>query len=241
MCTVTWLRQPDRYQVFFNRDEKKTRPPAAPPSIHIRAGTRILAPVDPQGGGSWLAANEWGLTVALLNHYPAERPSAAPRTSRGRLVMDLAGLRSLDDVSAQLSGDAPGNYNSFFLLAFADGRPPLQFIWDGRTLVRGELGDRDRPVTTSSFETRAVTESRRAAYAAAVKQSAEPNPDELLAFHRSRHEPGAFGVFMDRPDAQTVSFSRITVTPKNVEFYYAPRDSHSPAFPKGRAYVLDRK
>ena len=44
MCTLSWLREtddPDSYQLFFNRDERRTRRAAAPPQTYTHAkGTR---------------------------------------------------------------------------------------------------------------------------------------------------------------------------------------------------------
>ena len=54
MCTVSWMLQANGYQLFCNRDEKKTRPIALPPRVHSCAGVQFLAPVDTQSGGSWL-------------------------------------------------------------------------------------------------------------------------------------------------------------------------------------------
>ena len=64
MCTVTWIEQPDRYSLFFNRDELRTRLPARPPEIHTGDRARYVAPIDgdaefARGGGMtlWLAAD----------------------------------------------------------------------------------------------------------------------------------------------------------------------------------------
>ena len=100
MCTVTWCRTGVGYEIFFNRDERKTRKAARPPSIQRLHGTRYLAPADGDAGGSWIGANEFGVSLALLNNYPAAGREPAPgRISRGLLLLSL-----MDAESAALSG-----------------------------------------------------------------------------------------------------------------------------------------
>jgi uncharacterized protein with NRDE domain len=69
MCTVTWLMEADSYTVFFNRDELKTRSHALHPAIKEQNGVRYIAPVDLDGGGTWIGVNEFGLTCGLLNNH----------------------------------------------------------------------------------------------------------------------------------------------------------------------------
>ncbi|NIP92410.1 MAG: hypothetical protein GWO24_02620, partial [Akkermansiaceae bacterium] len=75
MCTLTWWRgTAGSYEVFFNRDEKRTRSIADPPRVHERDGVRFLAPLDPDGGGTWMLANDRGLLVCLLNRWHEGSP-----------------------------------------------------------------------------------------------------------------------------------------------------------------------
>jgi len=69
MCTLTWRRgSKETVEVFFNRDEKKTRSRAEPPGERFDAnGVRYLSPLDPESGGTWMLVNERGLVVCLLN------------------------------------------------------------------------------------------------------------------------------------------------------------------------------
>ena len=67
MCTLTWRTAGGGYEVFFNRDERRTRPPARPPAVHRAAGVSYVSPIDAEAGGTWLAVNELGTTLALEN------------------------------------------------------------------------------------------------------------------------------------------------------------------------------
>jgi hypothetical protein len=88
MCTVTWTRDGKEYELFMNRDELHSRGSASPPEVRRRKGVKVIAPIDADGGGTWIAANEWGLTICLLNHYPDAgeplvRESSGDRRSSG--------------------------------------------------------------------------------------------------------------------------------------------------------------
>src|SRR5262249_11399645 len=67
MCTVTVVPTPGAVRLACNRDEQRTRPPALPPQVR-RFGRRWAAfPVDPVGGGTWVAVNDTGLAMTVLN------------------------------------------------------------------------------------------------------------------------------------------------------------------------------
>ncbi|MCB1236208.1 MAG: NRDE family protein [Verrucomicrobiae bacterium] len=227
MCTLTWWRGAagEGYEVFFNRDELKTRPPAKPPAAGERGGVRFLSPVDTQAGGTWIWANQFGVVMALLNWYDRESGghSRERTTSRGVLLRDLAGSRGLAEAGAALRarGDL-GTVKPFTLAGFEPGGDIQVWRWDGI----GELEDAaapPMPVTSSSFETERVLRARGEAF---LSLGAAPTPEKLEAYHRNAAlsgqpaAPSAFTVRMNRPDAQTWSRSRIRVEEKRVVFDY---------------------
>lgn len=73
--------KPDGYELFFNRDEASSRGTAHPPEVFVQEGLRYVAPLDSDAGGTWLATNEYGLSVALANYYA--RGGNPPAASRG--------------------------------------------------------------------------------------------------------------------------------------------------------------
>ena len=50
-----------------NRDELLTRGAALAPSIRLPGERRVTMPVDPDSGGTWIAASDAGLVFTLLN------------------------------------------------------------------------------------------------------------------------------------------------------------------------------
>ncbi len=133
MCTAVAWPLPDGYVLAFNRDELLSRPAALPPA---RFGP-YLAPIDPEGGGTWLATNTSGLTLVALNVYEAaQRAPVPPIRSRGLLVTDLADARSLPELAARVRAhpDLP-HTRPFHLLAIGTQREALDARWDGETLA----------------------------------------------------------------------------------------------------------
>jgi hypothetical protein len=225
MCTATWTRTPGGYDLFFNRDERRTRMPARPPSVHERDGVAFIAPVDGDAGGTWLAVNAFGLTLGILNHYPAEPSAPVAQSSRGLLVFELADSASVAEVSARLATRQLASYRPFFLIAVDPSEPCAIHVWDGFALSSRAVRDEEvLPVSTSSFDTEIVLAHRRTRFAALRAQFGPLNADLLAKYHTSREERGdAYSVLMRRPDAETVSLSHVSVGPKQVAFHYWTR------------------
>lgn len=218
MCTVSWLVAPDRYEVFANRDEKRTRGAALPPEVREGRGVRFLAPRDADFGGSWIATNEFGVTVTLLNRAAA--PARPPIRSRGILVTVLAACRGVEEVSASLAAEAAGDFAAFTLAVFEPGRSPAVFEWTGSGAI-SRISRADSFLTSSSFDPAGVAEARSSVFRAAWRGGAAPGREDLLSLHRShRPEPGPYSVCMHRDDAETVSFTHVSVGPGAVSQLY---------------------
>ncbi|MDB4537226.1 NRDE family protein [Akkermansiaceae bacterium] len=208
MCTLTWWRdRSGALEIYFNRDERKTRPIADPPALRELNGLRFLSPRDPKGGGTWMTANELGMVVCLLNKWELEGRATLSPKSRGELVWQMAAISSLDEVEDHLENLE--SYPAFTLVVFSsDGE--RRWDWDGKELTRSEAMI---PVTSSSFCFEEVKAAREGAFA-----SGKRGED----YHSSKDEPSsAYTVRMNRPDAQTWSRSRLVVGAEIVWEYFA--------------------
>jgi len=199
MCTLTWWRDSDGVlEVYFNRDELKTRPVADPPAGFEANGRAFLSPRDPRGGGTWMLANEAGLVVCLLNKWEQEEVPAGGSRSRGRLVWNLAGLRSAEEVGNEMVDLK--SYRGFTLVAFSRGGDRC-FEWDGKELTVGPVPPF---LTSSSYRFDEVRAGRLQKFA---------RHGSGRDFHASPGEPSsAYTVRMNRPDAQTWSRSQLRVS-----------------------------
>lgn len=222
MCTVSWVFRDARLSVVFNRDESRRRAPGLPP--RIGGAGAWTAPVDPEGGGTWIAAHARGLVVSVLNHTPVAGVAREPvhPSSRGGLVPRLVACGDLARVEEELRVLDTAPFRPFEILAVGGDGAALHAVWDGAALVVRRPGT-PGCVTTSSFDTAAVVAARREAWErAGVARAADPFQAQE-AFHRGR-EPGrgAYSVNMARPDARTVSRTAVVVTPERVVLRTVP-------------------
>lgn len=226
MCTLSWCHRAKALDILFNRDEHLARPAARPPQTEVIAGTRVLAPLDSAEGGTWLATNEHGLTLCLLNNYLAQqRMEASANRSRGLLLRDLSPNASVTELEAQLQSLDPFSYQPFFLIAFVAHQAPVRWCWDGRALRRTPTPG--SPVSTSSLYPRLVPRLRQTYYRAATLNGLRLTPQQHLKLHRSRQPwPPAFSIAMSRGERGTVSLTRVRVTEQVTHVDYWPGDPH---------------
>ncbi len=95
--------------------------------------------------------------------------------------------------------------------------------WDGWRKTWIPDADSRLPLCSSSFDPESVAESRRREFARILEGSGVSGIGHLLAFHRS-HAPqrGPYSTCMHRADAETVSFTWVSVTASEISLYYAP-------------------
>ena len=222
MCTVSYRRTPEGLDLLFSRDEQRSRVTAAAPSLHEQSGTHFLAPIDPQGGGTWIHANEHGLVAAVLNRYDIP-PRTTPKHSRGLLMLATAQARDVPDFGRLIeSALMTGLYAPCTLLAL-DRDSVGVWCWSGDDL-RPEPPPQPAVLTSSSWNTAEVCEARRQALAQHVSQPMRPTLAEMQRFHRHRDPRGdGFSVLMSRSDARTVSLTQVKIENGAVSMRYAAR------------------
>lgn len=242
MCTLTWRARKNAtgYELWFNRDELRGREAEAPPREWTAgaAGTRFLAPVDGARGGTWLAVNEHGLTVALLNDYAATWRPATPTRSRGDVVMKAAGAARIGDVAAGLTAETLRTTGAFTLVALEVEGGRGAWHWDGVRVA--EILGEDMPefFSSSSYCTTAVIAARRAEF-----ERSEAAGGGREAYHLFYDKTrGAESVLMNRPDACTRSVCAVRAGEATVELEYAPVEwgAGGAAMTKRGLFLLER-
>ena len=237
MCTLTALPgellEPDPaaarvLRIVFNRDERRHRLPGLPPRIVAAGHRRALMPIDGDAGGSWIAVNDAGLVVALLNlTAPSDEPTPGrtaqvPRRSRGHIVPALAAGGSIDDARRIMEATDVGAYEPFRAVAL-HRQHWFEARWTGHRFQtqRGPIG---RPLiwTSSSLGDETVSGPRRALF---DRVFADPpiSADVQDAFHHHTWDDRPeVSVRMSRSDAQTVSITTIDLTATGAHMDYEP-------------------
>ncbi len=218
MCSVSWVAAGGALDLFFNRDEQRTRAAGLPPVSGDRNNVRFFFPVDGKAGGTWIAANDRGLVACLLNHYAADTgpASRATNASRGAIIPSLIDAATPAEAADRMTHPAAAPQRPFLLLLLHHAHAGIRLTWDGVVLAREPLDPARGFLTTSSFRTAEVVPSRHA-----VSEAADWDPGSLLALHASHlPERGPFSICMHRPDARTVSFTRVHSGPDEVRLDY---------------------
>lgn len=231
MCTLTVVPTAGGVRLAFNRDEQRTRPAALPP-VAKRFGRRTaILPTDPASGGTWVAVNDAGLALALLNANPvhrADRPK--PPRSRGEIIPHLAAADSPAAALALADGLRLPEYAPFRLALVGQGVVAV-VRWDGRErMVTSTLLGGPRMLTSSGLGDHLVEGVRRELFGDLLGGPPESWPAAQAAFHRHRW-PGRehLSVNMCRADARTCSVTTIDLTASDVALAYHPDAPDVPA------------
>ncbi len=235
MCTATWtLDDQGLRHVFFSRDERRDRSIGLPPRNLDIGGIRVLAPLDPDGGGTWIFGNQFGLGACLLNDWQGGKGAGAGQRSRGRLLLDLAGARDPHQAhdllvrSVETARHAP-----FHVLVFGVDDSVSRYHWNGTALRAGPTPD-PAILTSSSMSPGQARRHRTRLLRDLGGDPVRQPVEDLLDFHLDADGPARpHSVRMSRPEALTVSLVWMTLAPAppagpRVRMLYWPRRCDGP-------------
>ena len=215
MCTVSFLPQARGFFLAMNRDERKSRPQAAPPRRR-KNGARVSLYPSEKSGGTWIGINDAGLMLALINWYA--KPQKDAGQSRGIVIPVLLGARDLGEMAAALKKLPLLQLNPFRLIAIsAHERGIQEWRWDGARLASKRHGWTRRHWFSSGYDEALVNRRRKPLVRAIAEQR-----DTIRQLHRS-HAPerGPFSICMHRDEAKTVSYTEVAVSKKEARLRYA--------------------
>jgi uncharacterized protein with NRDE domain len=229
MCTVTVLPRsllasdasPDSLllRVACNRDELLARAPALPPTTWVAGARRVVMPIDPASGGTWIAANDAGLVFVVLN---ANHGTAAPAgaVSRGTIIPALVGCATVSRALDEAQRIRANRFAPFRLLIidpdeFVDCRPKRDGIRYRRRQLRGAILR-----TSSGLGDALVIGPRRALFQRTFRLARNARTAQDHYHHHQWPGREAISVSMRRDDAATVSRTIIEVRAGSVQLSY---------------------
>jgi hypothetical protein len=227
MCTMTIIpTAADAMRMAVNRDESRTRAAALPPVVRQFGPRRAILPIDPVGGGTWVAVSDAGLAFTLLNRSlddSMDQKSNPGLASRGLIIPLLLGTENLTAVFDLAQHIDVSQYNPFRLV-ITNGRQAIELFSDGRRWDRVESYDVTAPLMfTSSGLGDQVVEGPRRQLFNDMFQNARPEEWTTLQDAFQRHSwPDRLhhSVCMSRAEARTVSLTSITLRPDRIALTY---------------------
>ncbi len=224
MCTMTWFVNEDGYDLFFNRDERLTRSRALLPSIQSHESPQgdlfYISPTDADAGGTWIASNEFGITVCLLNHYQFEQIETYKNwISRGEIVRRFSNITELGQAELMFNTMELDDYRAFRMFIIEPSGSNRLMVWDGHS---GRIErNATMPKSSSSVDAKHVKALRKQLFVDSNLEGSK-SADAYIEYHSS-HLPSRSkdSVCMHRDDAQTVSLSHVRVSATEVAFRYA--------------------
>jgi hypothetical protein len=213
MCTVSIIAldgSSGRFRLACSRDELLARPIALPPAIRQFGERRAVMPIDPKSDGTWVAVNDAGLAVALLNVNRLGGEKLVRRESRGRIVPSLLHCNRVNDAIQAAGRLQPARYPPFRLVII-DGRQWGEVLSDGQRIdvVTRPFDGTPLVFTSSSLGDDLVHLPRRRLFERMVRRT--PHRQDEFHLHAWPDRPH-LSVNMSRRDARTVSRTVIEVT-----------------------------
>ncbi len=171
-------------------------------------------PIDPVGGGTWIAVNQSRVALCLLNNYQSGVGTIETWHSRGELIKNLISLKSSRTILAQIQKINLSRYQPFSLCVFSPAlsisNPEVPIIcWDGQHI---HIVLAEQPIVSSVKSLEEVIQYRKNTFKNIISDDRN-NREKHFLYHAS-HEPkkSKYSVCMHRDDAVTHSFSHIIVS-----------------------------
>jgi uncharacterized protein with NRDE domain len=241
MCTVTLIPFRDdgeaAMRIACNRDEARQRPAALPPEARVFGQRRALMPVDPASDGTWIAVNDAGLAMVLLNQNPGtgSRSIVDFRLSRGTIIPSLLHCDNLQSAKRRACRVVTGDLAPFrLLLVDRTESVEVSFVDNRLNIVERPRLGAPMLFTSSGLGDALVESPRRQLFqewflAEASQPYGEASELKNLAelqdgFHRhSWPDRQHLSVCMRRADACTVSYTVIELRSRSAGMTYFPQ------------------
>jgi hypothetical protein len=210
MCTVTYIPFVEGFHLTSNRDENPERGKPEWPAAYHHSAHRLFYPRDPKGKGTWIAADERGNVICLLNgaiepHHQA--PSY--RKSRGLVVIDVFSFQSIETF-----------YNNYdlhdiepFTLVVIWEKKLFEFKWNGRIKTLDFLPEKECRIWSSvTLYKQEIIKKKEKLFRDWYSKTDGIDPQSILSFHlTSDPQDPANSIKMNRENVQTMCVTLISV------------------------------
>ncbi len=220
MCSLSYIPQGNGFILSHNRDELPQRKSSSNLERLSVAQREIVFPKDLQAGGTWMGADNRGLSACILNGGSVSYLRQVPyRASRGSVIPHLLETGNIEDFKKKWSSEGIEP----FTLIIAQGKDLWQFIHDPGQDSWTHL-DPDQAHFWSS--TKLYHPEIRAARAKRFNNWLESYPmtsaESISEFHLSEQQGELKGglVLPEHFPLSTVSFCQFQSSPGKQRFQY---------------------
>jgi len=227
MCTVTYIPQTDGFILTSNRDEKKYRP-TLPPRIYTEKAAKLVYPKDEKAGGTWIAANENGTCIVLLNGaFENHQKKQSYRKSRGAILLEA------------IEKENPIGYfneiNLFdiepFTLIIAQNNHLIELKWDERNKHIIEHSPLETHIWSSAtLYNQEQRNLRKHWFEDFVQKNNILDEEKIHDFHaNTQPENTDYGLVINRDDTlKTVSISQLVFRNNKIKMTYMDKINNTP-------------
>ncbi|GAC1670027.1 MAG: NRDE family protein [Candidatus Acidiferrum sp.] len=222
MCTLTLVPTKNGFLAGMNRDELRTRPAAIVPAIFDANGLSAIYPRE-ISGGTWIAGNNSGNLLALLNCNSVNAVSVCKKLkSRGTVIPWLIGKTDFYSTDLRWAEFSLDGVLPFRLVGiFSKQQIVCEWQWDGARRDKLLLTWQQRHWFSSSLSDASAEKERGLICKAAASQVDAGGRDWLRRLHRSHiPAPGPFSICVHREDAATVSYVEVSCSGSSISMDY---------------------
>jgi Transport and Golgi organisation 2 len=227
MCTVTVIPFRDAgFRIACNRDESNTRPAALPPRLRQFGNRSAILPIDPISDGTWIAVNDAGLAMVLLNRNPTSETNGRPlpHPSRGTIIPALLHCDDIHRAKRLACKWVTTSIAPFRLILVGHGEVvEVSVVHSQLRLVERKHVDSPMMFTSSGLGDELVDGPRRQLFQEWF-QAEYDWVNQQDSFHgHFWHNQEHVSVCMRRSDARTVSYTVIELRSESASITYSPQ------------------
>lgn len=218
MCTVSYIPIEGGYILTSNRDENPLRETLSPQKQHLSNGETLLAPVDSEKRGTWIATNMQNKTACLLNGAFQKHERTLPyRRSRGQYVVEAFTHVTFSAFAKRVDLH---QIEPFTLIFIEDGALQV-LVWDGKDKHYSLLNAHTPWLWSSAtLYTPEQHQVKERFFTTAIQDTVKITPQHILNIH-GLHEETPF--ILNRLAVKTVSIAQVVSKDKNITLNYYPK------------------
>jgi len=218
MCSLTLVIREHGYLLGMNRDEQVARGVGLPPTMRDIDRTQGMYPTD-GADGTWIGANDRGVTLALLNWHDVAFHTAKGR-SRGLVIPAVLGAATFVDFNQKITDlDLHGLLPFRLVGIFPIEQKVGEWRWDTMKKQILHHAWEHRLWCSSSLSDEHAEDLRGRAATHAAGEADTQSATWLRRLHAS-HTAGPYSFCVHRGGVETLSYSEVECSRDVVRMTY---------------------